>query len=101
MLQRGDFAPLYRAFSKLFGRAGGEKWRLRCHLLGFLPGGKALRQGSKTRNQACERKMTKILQKYFALNSVSCRVFRVFLQKSVLQGVDGFRVGAYSSHLCC
>jgi hypothetical protein len=101
MLQRGDFAPLYRAFSKLFGRAGGEKWRLRCHLLGFLPGGKALRQGSKTRNQACERKMTKILQKYFALNSVFYGVFRIFLQKSVLRGVDGFRVGAYSSHLCC
>ena len=43
----------------------------------------------------------KNLQKIFTVNSTACRVFRIFLQKSVLRGVDGFRVGAYSSHLCC
>jgi hypothetical protein len=43
----------------------------------------------------------KNLQKRFTVNSIACRVFRIFLQKSVLRGVDGFRVGAYSSHLCC
>jgi hypothetical protein len=101
MLQSGDFAPLYSAFSKLLGRIRGDKWRLSCFLLDFLPGRKALKQDSKTGNPACESKMMKILQKYLLLNSMFYVFFRIFLQKSVLRGVDGFRVGAYSSHLCC
>ncbi|WP_333699997.1 hypothetical protein, partial [Rivihabitans pingtungensis] len=90
MLQSGDFAPLYSAFSKLLGRVRGDKWRLSCFLLDFLPGRKALKQDGKTGRPACESKMTKILQKYFAFNSMSYCVFRIFLQKSVLRGVDGF-----------
>ena len=43
----------------------------------------------------------KNLQKRFTVNSTACRVFCIFLQKSELRGVDGFRVSAYSSHLCC
>ena len=58
-------------------------------------------QDSKTGNPACESKMMKILQKYLLLNSMFYAIYRIFLQKSVLQGVDGFRVAAYSSHHCC